>query len=276
MRAFCSQLSSSLLALAVVAPGAIAQDDDKFVAPANSLPLEDSASMEVYRAGFLQIRDSKNMDVWILQILPQTTVSVSGEAEVDYLRPGLSIAFDNELDKKGQLEKPITEIELLPNKTTLGLFAPDDDARPIRSPEPGAYKFRGKLSAVKGNQITISIGGRRYTGELSDEVKIKFSSDDPSVADVGDTVKVKAWYYDNTKPISAMNIPGRAIAEEISITLEKPLEPAGRRRVDKQQRPECHSAPLTLTTNPQITQISQRKKHIADRWALGPVADVEF
>jgi hypothetical protein len=85
------------------------------------------------------------------------------------------------------------------------------------------------LSAVKEKLITVSIGGRRYTGQLSDELKIKFSSDDPSVADVGDTVKVKAWYYDNTKPISAMNIPGRAIAEDISITLEKPLEPAGRR-----------------------------------------------
>jgi hypothetical protein len=217
--------------MAIVAPGVFGQDEHKFVAPPNSLPLEDSASMEIYRAGFLQIRDSKNMDVWILKILPETTVSVSGEAELDYLRPGLSIQFDNDLDKKGQLVNPISEIELLPNRTTLGLFAADDDAdaRPIRNPEPGAYRFRGKLSAVKEKLITVSIGGRRYTGQLSDELRIKFSSDDPSVADVGDTVKVKAWYYDNTKPISAMNIPGRAIAEDISITLEKPLEPAGRR-----------------------------------------------
>ncbi len=233
MRAFCFRLSSGLLALAAVAPGAFAQEERaKFVAPPNSLPLEDSASMEIYRAGFLQIRDSKNMDVWILQILPATTVSVSGEAEVDYLRPGLTIQFENELDKKGQLINPIAEIELLPDKSALGLFAADDDgadSRPIRNPEPGAYRIRGKLSAAKAKQITVSIGGRRYTGALSDEVKIKFSSDDPSMADVGDTVKVKAWYFDNTKPISAMNIPGRAIAEDISITLEKPLEPAGRR-----------------------------------------------
>ncbi|MEX2115175.1 MAG: hypothetical protein WD845_18420 [Pirellulales bacterium] len=232
MRAVCFGFTSGLLALAALAPATFAQDEPpQFVAPPDTLPLEDEGTLEVYHSDFLQVRDSK-MDIWILKILPATSISVTGQAEADYLRPGLSIQFDNELNKKGQFEQPIAEIELLPDKSTLGLFAADDDAeaRPIRNPEPGAYRIRGKLAAVKQNQLTVSIGGRRYGGELAEDVKINFASDDPSVAEAGDAVKVKAWYYNNAKPISAMNVPGRAFAESISITLEKPLQPTGRRR----------------------------------------------
>ncbi len=231
MRACCLGLTTGLLALATMAAASFAQEEPpQFVAPPDTLPLEDDCTMEVYRSDLLQVRDSK-MDVWILRLVPATTVSVTGQADVDYLRPGLSIQFDNELNKKGQLEQTISEIELLPDRTTLGLFALDDaDSRPVRNPEPGAYRIRGKLAAVKQGQLTVSIGGRRYVGELADDVKINFSSDDPNVAEAGDAVKIKAWYYNNAKPISAMNIPGRAFAESISITLEKPLQPTGRRR----------------------------------------------
>ena len=114
------------------------------------------------------------------------------------------------------------------------VFADDDtgqSARPVRNPEAGAYRFCAKVASVKDGSLTVSIGGKRYTGELAegDQLKINYTSDDPSVAAAGDAVKVKAWYYDNTRPNTALNIPGRAFAEEVSITLAKPPEPAGRR-----------------------------------------------
>jgi hypothetical protein len=217
----------------LIAP-ALAQDEPaKFVPPPGTFPLEDSGTLDHFQSDLMRIRDSK-MDLWLLKILPTTTISVTGSAKADYLRPGLGVEFDNELDKKGQLTQPIAEINLLPEKTTLGLFAADEDpdnARPVRNPEPGAYHIRGKVATVKDGHLTVSIGGKRYTGELAegDEFKINYTSDDPSVAAMGDTVKVKAWYYDNTKPSPAMNIPGRALAEDIAITLAKPPEPAGRR-----------------------------------------------
>jgi hypothetical protein len=227
-------LSCGLTALGIFIAPAVAQDEPaKFIPPENTLPLEDSGTLDHYESDLLRIRDSK-MDLWLLKILPETTISVTGTAKADYLRPGLGVEFDNELNKKGQLTEPIAEINLLPEKTTLGLFSADedaDDARPVRNPEAGAYHIRGKVAAVKEGELTVSIGGKRYTGKLAegDELKINFTSDDPSVAATGDTVKVKAWYYENTKPNSAMNIPGRAIAEDIAITLAKPPEPVSRR-----------------------------------------------
>jgi hypothetical protein len=234
MRACCLAFTCGLTALTALLSPTCAQDEPaKFVPPPNALPLDDSGTLDHYQSDLLRIRDSK-MDLWLLKILPTTTISVTGTAKADYLRPGLGVEFDNELNKKGELTQPIAEINLLPDKTTLGLFAADEDAndaRPIRNPEAGAYHIRGKVAAVKDGQLTVSIGGKRYTGELAEgeEFKINFTSDDPSVAAMGDTVKVKAWYFDNTKPVSANNIPGRALAEDIAITLAKPPEPAGRR-----------------------------------------------
>jgi hypothetical protein len=234
MRDHFSLVSTGWIALAVCAAGvtALAQEN-KFVAPANALSLEDTGSLEIYRSGYMQIRDSK-MELWVLKILPQTTITVEGEAEADYLRPGLSIQFDGEINKKSAIAEPISEIKLLntKGKPLLGLFPAGEEGdrvRPVRKPQPGAYCIKGKLASYKDGQLTVSIGGRRITGTLSDEVTINFKSDDPNMAMSGDSVKVKAWYFANTKPIAARNIPGKAIAEEITITLAKPLA-ASRRK----------------------------------------------
>ena len=60
-------------------------------------------------------------------------------------------------------------------------------------------------------------------------MKVTFSSDDLGVAQPGDTVKIKAWYYDNTKPVPTANLPGKAVAEEIAITLASRCEPTGKK-----------------------------------------------
>ncbi len=234
MRSFPNRWSTSFFALAVCAAATgLPGQESQFVAPANALSLEDSGSLEAYRTGYMQVRDSKQ-ELWLIKILPQTKVTVEGEAEAEYLRPGLSIEFDGELTRKAEVAEPISEIKLLDGKgkPVLGLFPAGetgDNVRPVRKPEPGDYCIKGKLASYKDGQLTVAIGGRRITGELSDEVSIKFSSDDPAVASAGDTVKLKAWYFANTKPIAAQNIPGKAVAEEITITLAKPLEPTGRR-----------------------------------------------
>ena len=243
MRVFMVAMSSGLITWAAWDAAVLAQDEagdddavdsgSEFVAPANSLSFDDTGSMELYRPGYLQIRDSK-MEVWILKIVPQTKVTVDGEAEPDYLRPGLTVELTGKIDKHMALEEPIAAMELLTSqgKQALGLFPTGegaDDTRPVRNPDPGSYRIKGKLASYKDGQVVISIGSRRITGTVADDVAITFTSNDPHMAEPGDEVKVKAWYFDNTKPISAQNVAGRAYAEEIAITLAKPLAPSGRR-----------------------------------------------
>jgi hypothetical protein len=208
-----------------------AAEPAKFVAPQQSLSFEDEGTLAGYQQGFLQIRDSK-MEQWLLKIVPETTVSVTGEAERGYLRPGLNIEFAAQFDKKGIIQGPIEEVEIItsPGKPALGLFVEGDDGSPskaVRTVSAGSYRVKGKLASFKDPDITVAIGSKRITGTLGEEVKIKFTSDDPSLAEVGDSVKVSAWYYPAAKPV--LNQAGRAVAESITITLAKPLAAAAKR-----------------------------------------------
>jgi hypothetical protein len=232
MRDYPVVWSWGMIALAACALGSLSQAQE-FVAPPNSLSFEDKGTLEGYQQGYMKIRDSKS-ELWLLKIVPETAITVVGEAEIDYLRPGLSIEFSGQLDKKLALAKPIEEIEIInpKGKPALGLFAEGDDgadSKPARNPGPGPYRVRAKLANYKDGELTVAIGSRRITGSLADEVKISFTSNDPSVAAVGDAVEVKAWYYDNGKPLAALNRAGTAWAEEITITLAKPLAPTGRK-----------------------------------------------
>jgi hypothetical protein len=78
MNRFARLLATGLLALATVARGADESND--FPAPPNALPIEETGALAGYQQGYLQIRDSK-MDLWLLQIVPETKVTIEGEAE---------------------------------------------------------------------------------------------------------------------------------------------------------------------------------------------------
>lgn len=232
---FCWSSAATVVALGAASIAANAQDRrNQFPAPPNTLSFEETdCTLEQYRSGLMQVRTSKQ-ELWLLKIVPQTTITVDGEAEAEYLRPGLTVQITGKVNRKEMLEEPISKIELLNQKgrPALGMFPAGeegDNVRPVRNPGPGEYRIRGKVAAYKNGQLTIAIGGNRIAGTLADDVEIKFSSNDPALAGSGDKVKVKAWHYVNSKPIPQMNIPGKALAEDINIKLAKPLE-ASRKR----------------------------------------------
>lgn len=221
--------------LALSLPATLAQE---FEVPKGSVSFEDTCTLEGVQDDYMQIRDSKT-ELWVLQIVPETKITVEGEAEPDYLRPGQSIEFVGELNKKGLLADPIEELDitLTTGKSTLGMFPTDgEDDRPVRSPKPGSYRIKGKLASFKRGELLISIGTRKLNASLADEVKIHVTGDDPHLAQVGDTVKVRAYYYDNSKPIAALGRAGKALAEQIDITLAKPLAASGK-KLRQTQRP---------------------------------------
>ena len=96
-------------------------------------------------------------------------------AEPGYLRSGLHIRFDGEMDKKGNLQADITEVELFTpqGKNGLGLFADKSPtAKPISKAPPGKYDIRGNRQPQgsrnhtgRRQQETFWQGGRRRRGE---------------------------------------------------------------------------------------------------------------
>lgn len=217
-------LAAAAAGLVAWAAGAHAQA--QFQAPANSLSLEGEGTLEGIQGNVVKFRDSKN-DPWLLLISPQTSLAIEGQADADYLRPAMTVELTGEIDNKNALAAPIAEISVIggKGKTLLGLFSPDDDpqdAKPLRHPEAGKYRIRGKIASVKQGELLVVAGRTKIACTLADDVKVKLNLVDFSTTQFGDAVKVKAWYDDLGKPNATLNRPGKALAEAVTITLSQP------------------------------------------------------
>jgi hypothetical protein len=206
----------------------------QFQPPQDAREYEDSGTLEEVQGTYIKFRDSKN-DVWLLETNDGTKVTVTGDADHEYLHsPALHVQITGQIDKKGVLQKEIEEIEICadPGKAALGLFVPaagDAPAKPVRSAAAGTFLIKGRVISYKDGQLVVIAGNRKIIGKLGDGVAVSLNVDDPSLAQPGDTVKVKAWYYDKGRPVAAFNQPGQALAEEVKITLVKPLAYTGKK-----------------------------------------------
>ena len=184
-------LAAGVFGLALGPAAAQAQ----FQVPANSLILEDTGTLEGLQGNVVKFRDSKK-DPWLLQVVRQTKLSIEGEADADYLRPGMTVELTGTVNEDGTLSEPIKEIEVLSGKgrPSLGLFSPDKgkNAKPVRNPKAGKYRIRGKLVSYKDGALLIAVGRLKISGKTGDELKVKLTLGDPRSAKFGDTVKVKA------------------------------------------------------------------------------------
>ncbi len=235
---------AGLVGLALAAGTARAQ----FQAPPNSLEYEDDATVEVVQGNAIKIRDSKNED-WILQLDNDTKVRLTGEADIRWLQPGVYVRFTADIDKKGTLQKEIKEIEIISaeDRSALGFFTPaegDEAAKPVRTPTEGTYLVKGKLSKIRDGQMLILAGNRQVAGKLAGECTLKLDIADHTLAQAGDSAKVKAWYFEGRRPVAAFNQPGQALAEEVTITLARPLAYTGKksRSTVKSTRPASKSS----------------------------------
>jgi hypothetical protein len=233
------------------APVALSQnyesEDGDFVVPQGALAYEDTGTLEAATPTAIRIHDSKN-EVWMLTLDPHTRITVEGEAQPDCLGPGTFVRFKAEFDKRGQIKEPVSEMEIFSaqGKGALGVFTAGDNPTPLkpgRNPTAGSYEVRGKLVMFNGSDFSVMAGRSKLGGTVGDDLKVTLSLDDPSIAQNGDTVKVKAWYYDRFKPQPLFNRPGEAKAEELTITLAKPLVGTGKkpRPVGKTARPASKS-----------------------------------
>ena len=213
----------------------------QFQAPVNSLMFDDKGTFEATQNDLFKFRDSKN-DSWLIKKDPNTELHIESQTDGEYLRPGQTVELTGEINKKNELTEEISELEVLTvkGKPLIGLFKPDSaddpDARPVRVAEPGEYRIRGKLLSIKDGDVLIMAGRTKVTGTLAEELEVKLKLDDPSLAQFGDAMKVKAWYYDQGKPVATANRIGTALAESITITLAKPPVQAKRRLIDRESK----------------------------------------
>jgi hypothetical protein len=201
------------------------QNQNEFQAPPNTLSFDETGTLEGMQGNLLKFRDSKN-DVWLLQVNPQTVVNIAGEADFSYLRPGQIVELTATINEDATIEEPIKELEVLNAKrVTTGLFDVADygpGSKPVRDPAAGEYRVRGRIVVAKNKELTIAAGRLKISGNAADDFKAILKVDDPSLAQTGDEMKVKAWYIESSRPVTALTKFGQAIAESVDITLANP------------------------------------------------------
>ncbi len=186
---------------------------------------------------------------WWIHFKPDTVVYVRGKAEADFLRPGLCIQFDAEIDRRGRSQEKITHLTITtpsvshpmgcwPEGTLMpgmgpaagggaagfgaGNVAP---AKPARTKPPATqrYTVHGQISKLKNGKMTIvAPGGTKVEAELGENVDIDVAIADVSVARAGDRVTVKGGMPKQMAMLRPGMI-GNAQANAVEIELQKPL-----------------------------------------------------
>jgi len=155
---------------------------------------------------------------WLVKVGPATKLTITGTAEVEFLRPGLIVMVVGEFEHRtGKATAPIAEISIItpdpvtnpPGITQEGADAFND--KPRDNAPTGKYKVVGQLSSIKGKNIQIG----KMKAELADDVKIPVAVTDPRFMSIGDSLTIKGWYYRE----------GELAAQSIEAEMAAPLKP---------------------------------------------------
>ena len=183
-------------------------------------------TLENMRPGFLQVATPEGN--WVVAVDRKAKVKVTGTAEPEYLRPGMYVRFEVELDgrKRAAPDSKIQEITIFNPQGPLDLgiasaqggFASEaegekDDAK--KEPATGGkYAVGGKLTGVKNGKLTIVAGDETIKTDLAEDATVGVDITDYRVASKGDKVTAEGSYVRE----------GQLLSKEVTIALQNPLQ----------------------------------------------------
>jgi len=187
--------------------------------------------------GVLQVEGSDG-ETWLvkIEVRNKSELSYAGTAEPDWIRPGMWIQFQANVtgNRRYEVEGPVDQLTVFtPTKDTqlgiipdsqlgAGLFDEKKPAEQVDKNAPVPCTVRGRIAGIKKNKISVAAGKAALTIEVPDDVRVTVEVADLSVAQPGDSVEIEGWKY----PM----VPGRAIANRVTITGDKPLTGAKPKR----------------------------------------------
>ena len=167
-------------------------------------------------------------------------VTVEGRAVVEALRPGVYVRFTADVDRRGNVQGELTELEIYepspsskpgiyPNGAAAGNAADDGaaddgaadddaagDSEDGKQPDVASFLVAGQIASFRKGKLTLAIpGSTGARGIVSADVRIRFRGEDHHVARPGDAISAKGFYRPRDK--------GTLNAQEIAITLTRVL-----------------------------------------------------
>jgi hypothetical protein len=185
--------------------------------------LEVSGTIEAMAMGRLQILTDTHEALMVI-LSPKTKVQVTGEAGVEFLRPGLFVQLKADVDKRGVAADKVDELTVLTptQQKNPGVFTKPGgegltpDGFPAgKAGSSGSSTVRGKIMSFKKNKLQIQVDKGTVLCELNDNPKILLDLADYSLARKGDKIKVQG--------LKTAAAPGPIQAMQVKIELASPL-----------------------------------------------------
>ena len=168
-----------------------------------------SGTIEAIAVGRIQMLADSNEN-WMIALTPKTKVQVTGEVNVDFLRPGMFVQLKADVDKRGVAAGKVEELTIVtPSQEKPSGFEGGGASA------TGASNVRGRVASFKKNKLQIKNDKGMVLCELSDNPKIHIDLADYSMARKGDKIKVQG--------MKMAGVPGPVQAMQVKIELAGPL-----------------------------------------------------
>ena len=249
------------LALALVPLSAQAQQQQTGGNGLNTANVK--GELEALQGYTLKIKDEAGETLMVMANPQMCSINYSGEAEPEFLTPGLMVRFTATFDSKGIPTHQIGELEIFSpvrkrrmsrqeiQKQTAGIYPAEDDeekgkdqvdAAPrntrqssrtrTRQQTPQKYLVVGKLMGTQAKKIAVRAGNRTVQVELAEEPSIQVQYGDLSFCQPGDKLEIVG--------MSRANQANFVQAQQVKVTANKKLAPPEnpRRRDKKGEKPK--------------------------------------
>ncbi len=198
-------------------------------------PFAATGTIEAIARGKVQILTNTDQQ-WLVEIVPQADIKVTGTAKVDFLRPGMFVKLTAEFDKRGKAAEPVGHLILFtpsqqemigvwpegaaPSADAEDQFGGADAAAPPtnnrRDQGAGRYTIHGRLTGNRKGKWTVNAGTATVEFKLTEEPTIDVAIADYSVAKKGDKISIKRGRMFAGRM-------GFARARKLTIELSEPL-----------------------------------------------------
>jgi hypothetical protein len=166
------------------------------------------------------VMNSRN-EKWIVQVNTpmfriKAKVTVEGNAVVEALRAGVYVRFTANVDKRGNIQGEVNELEIfVPSESAKpGMYANDGALNLDGDAKPGVsnYLIAGQIASYRRGKLTLAIpGSKGVRGKVSENAKVTIRGEDYRMAKPGDKISAKGFHLPDQK--------GTLMAREITITL---------------------------------------------------------
>ncbi len=211
-------------------------------------PVQINGTIEGVMRGMIAVVDDNNQP-WRVAVPVGAKISVTGTVTFDFLRSGLFVEFQAELNDRGEIQAKIDELTIvtISRERPIGLFPAgaaaggdqdgfgagregDEKKRGGRTGKKrglaaGAYRIVGRLIVGRGGKLSIQTDRGTARFELTEEPKINVYLADYTVAAKGDKVSIRG--------VMLQNRPGLARAKKVEIELAEPLAGAKKKRLPR-------------------------------------------